>query len=156
MKQLQKLLNLAQRDRWLIIRTLLLLGTIRLGLKLLPFQTLRRLFKKISQPREKLQEIDKTFVNKVSWAVKRVSRYIPGTQCLAQALATQVLLEQQNYPTQLCIGFARSEHGQISAHAWVECKEQVVIGGTRNMNRYITVPIQELGDTNERRWYLLS
>lgn len=69
MKRLHKFLNLTPSDRYLLIEALLLLGAIRLGLWLLPFQTLRRLLAKVSHLTAKMQEADQAFVDKVVWAV---------------------------------------------------------------------------------------
>lgn len=156
MKRLRKFLNLNKCDRVLIINALLLLGAIRLGLKLLPFQTLRRLLARMDQPTGTLQEAEKASVDKVAWAVMVASHYIPRARCLAQALATQVLLERRGYPTQLRIGFTRGKGGQMSAHAWVESEGRVAIGGVGNMARYILVPIQEVEGDEKKRWYLFS
>jgi hypothetical protein len=156
MKRLHKFLTLTPSDRVLLINALLLLGAIRLGLKLLPLQTLRRLLARMAQPIRTLQEVEKASVDKVAWAVIVASHYIPGARCLAQALATQVLLDRRGYPTQLRIGFTRDKGGQMSAHAWVESEGQVAIGGAGNMARYILVPIQEVEGEQKKRWYLFS
>ncbi|MEG4292377.1 lasso peptide biosynthesis B2 protein [Microcoleus sp. C2C3] len=156
MKRLRKFLSLTPSDRVLLINALLLLGAIRLGLKLLPFETLRRFLARIAQPIRTLQEAEKASVDKVAWAVMVASHYIPGARCLAQALATQVLLERRGYPTQLRIGFTRDKGGQMSAHAWVESEGRVAIGGTGNMARYIPVPIQEIEGNESDKWRLLT
>jgi hypothetical protein len=156
MKRLYKFLSLTPRERVLLINALLLLGAIRLGLKLLPFQTLRRLLARMAQPTGTLQAAEKASVDQVAWAVMVVSHYIPGARCLAQALATQVLLERRGYPTQLRIGFTRDKGGQMSAHAWVESEGRVAIGGAGNMARYILVPIQKVEGDEKKRWYLFS
>jgi len=156
MKRLRKFLSLTPRERILLINALLLLGAIRLGLKLLPYQTLRRLLERMAQPIGKLQGAEKASVDKVAWVVMVASHYIPGARCLAQALATQVLLERRGYPTQLRIGFTRGKGGQMSAHAWVESEGRVAIGGAGNMARYILVPIQEVEGDEKKRWYLFS
>ena len=99
---------------------------------------------------------DTTYVDRVVWAVKVASRYVQGIRCLAQALATQVLLEQRGYPSELRIGFTRSKGGQMSAHAWVESEGRVVIGGDGNMARYIRVPLQAIKRDEKGQWYLFS
>ena len=156
MKRLRKFLSMTPSDRVLLINALLLLGAIRLGLKLLPFQTLRRLLARIDQPIRTLQEVEKASVDNVAWAVMVASHYIPGARCLAQALATQVLLERRGYPTQLRIGFTRDKGGQMSAHAWVESEGRVAIGGTGNMTSYIPVPLQEVESDQSGSWHLFN
>jgi len=156
MKRLHKFLSLTPSDRVLLINALLLLGAIRLGLKLLPFQTLRRLLARMAQPIRRLQQAEKASVDKVAWAVMVASHYIPGARCLAQALATQVLLERRGYPTQLRIGFTRGKGGQMSAHAWVESEGRVAIGDAGNMARYIPVPIPVVESNESGGWHLLT
>jgi len=156
MKRLRKFLSLTPSDRVLLINALLLLGAIRWGLKLLPFQTLRRLLARMAQPIRTLQQAEKASVDKVAWAVMVASHYIPGARCLAQALATQVLLERRSYPTQLRIGFTRGKGGQMSAHAWVESEGRVAIGGTGNMTRYIPVPLSEVKSDESGSWHLFT
>lgn len=58
-----------------------------------------------------------------------VSRYIPHTTCLVQALAVQVFLTRNGYSPQLNIGVAKTDSGQLQAHAWVECDGWLVLGG---------------------------
>src|SRR4028118_2226284 len=154
MKRLHKFLSLTPSDRVLLINALLLLGAIRLGLKLLPLQTLRRLLARIAQPIRTLQQAEKASVDKVAWAVIVASHYISGARCLVQALATQVLLERRGYPTQLRIGFTRGMGGQMSAHAWIESEGRVAIGGVANMAHYILVPLSEVEGDEKKRWYL--
>jgi hypothetical protein len=101
-----------------------------------------------------LQEVEKASVDKVAWAVMVASHYIPGARCLAQALATQVLLERRGYPTQLRIGFTRGMGGQMSAHAWVESQGRVAIGGAGNISYYTLLPLQEGESYKRDRWYL--
>lgn len=156
MKRLNKFLKLTSDERLLLIKAAFLLGVIRVGLKLLPFQRLRYLLAELSQPVPKWQEKEQISLEKVVWAIYVVSPYISGVRCLAQALATQVMLGRRSYPCELRIGFVRGKNGQMSAHAWVESQGKVAIGGTGNMTRYIPVPIQEVGSEQEQRWFLLS
>jgi len=144
MRRLRKLAYLPKSDRRLLASSILLLGTVRLGLWLLPFQTLRRLLAGMTHKTAKLQKTDPVFVDKVVWAVKVASRYMPGrVKCLAQALTTQVLLERRGYQTQLRIGVAKGEGGQLEAHAWVESQGRIVIGGLKDLARYTTLPTLE-------------
>jgi hypothetical protein len=102
MKRLRKFLHLPKRDRKLLASTALLLGAIKLGLLLLPFQTLRRLLASMTQATSELQETDQADLGKVVWAVAVASQYMPGgVKCLAQALATQFLLGRRGYPADL-------------------------------------------------------
>jgi hypothetical protein len=59
-------------------------------------------------------------VEEASWAITAVAARVPGTRCLAWALALRGLLTQGGISSELCIGVAASEPGTIKAHAWVE------------------------------------
>lgn len=142
MKRLHKLIALTSSDRQLLVKTALLLGIIRLGLWLLPFQTLRRLVVRMTQTTS-MQKQDQIFVNKVVWAVRVVSRHMPGkVKCLARALTTQVLLGRSGYQSQIRIGVAKNKTGQLEAHAWVESQGRIIIGGLKDLGRYTPLPIK--------------
>lgn len=137
MQRLRKFLQINQRDRRLLVNTALLLGTIRLGLWLLPFQTLRQLLARMTQITTELQKPNHASIGRVVWAVEVVSRYMPGgVKCLARALSTQVLLGRRGHLAELRIGVAKSERGQLEAHAWVESQGRIVIGGLKDLARY--------------------
>lgn len=144
MQRLRKFVHLNKRDRRLLVSAALLLGTIRLGLWLLPFQTLLRLLARMTKTPDELQKTDRVCVNKVVWAVAVASRYMPGgVKCLARALATQVLLGRRGHRTQLRIGVAKSSGGQLEAHAWVESQGTIVIGGLKDLARFTPLPTLE-------------
>ncbi len=141
MKQLRKFLRLSSRERQLVINTFILLGLIRLALWLLPFQTLRRLLAKISQPSPQAQGLNQINLSKIVGAVNLSSRYMPGgVKCLARALTTQVLMSRCGYSPQLRIGVAKGEGGKLEAHAWVENQGQIVIGYLRDLSRFTPLP----------------
>jgi hypothetical protein len=141
-KILRKFLQLSSSERSLLMAAFVSLGLIRVGLKVWSFQRLRDLLARFSRPVSWLQSADSASVGRVVWAVRATSPYLRAI-CLPQALAVQVLLARRGCPSQLRIGFTRSKGGQMSAHAWVECQGQVVIGGTGNMAAYIPVPLSE-------------
>ena len=136
---LGKFRRLSSSERRLMFGAALLLGAIRLGLWLLPFLTLRRQLAKITPINRRLQG-EQVSVSKVVWAVEVLSRYIPGVKCLARALATQVLLRCYGHGADLRIGVARSEKGQLQAHAWVESQGRIVSGKLKDMRRYTPLP----------------
>ena len=143
MKKLHKFLRLPSADRRLLVKSILLLGAVRLGLRLLPFQTSRRLLARMVPPTSELQKVDQAPIDQVIWAVTVASRFVPAATCLAQAMATEVLLSHCGHPASLRIGVARSEEGQFQAHAWVECQGRTVIGGSEDHTRYTLLPSLE-------------
>jgi uncharacterized lipoprotein YddW (UPF0748 family) len=144
MKQLYKFLRLPSTDQCLLIKSLFLLGMIRLGLWLFPYQTLRHLLVSMTKITTELQEADQVAMNRVAWAVVVVSPCVPSTTCLTQALATQVLLARLGHHTHLRIGVAKGEDRQLKAHAWVESQGRVIIGGSECLSYYTPLPALEL------------
>jgi hypothetical protein len=79
-------------------------------------------------------------VERIAWAVGAASRYVPTATCLSQALAAQVLLARHGHPASLRIGVARGAAGRLEAHAWIESRGRIVIGGTADLARYTPLP----------------
>lgn len=138
MGRLRKFLDLSASEKRLLAETVLLLGAIKVGMKLLPFRRLRRLVDGFSEPSGKP---GRSSVEEVVWAVELAGRLMPGT-CLTRAMAGQILLGRQGYPTRLHIGVVKEADGGFLAHAWLESGEDVVIGG-HELERY--TPLISLG-----------
>ena len=102
-------------------------------MELFPFSTLKKL---LTRFRPVLGKLEREFSEEeLVWSVAVVSRYIPKATCLAQALTTQLLLQQAGYKACLHIGIADGERGRFEAHAWVESQGRVLIGGP-DLNKY--------------------
>lgn len=124
-------------DRYLLIKTLILLGFVNLGLWLLPFSTLRRILDWIGKPNPRAS---RTPVHKIIRAVDVSTNFIPGAKCLARALTCQVLMNQRGDSPELRIGVAKDEEGKLKAHAWIEDQGKVVIGYLNNLSSYTPLP----------------
>lgn len=136
----RKFLGLPAGERRLLVKAAFLLGAIRLGLKLFPFQTLRRVVDRLSETSERLSK-DRTPTCDIAWAIDVVGRRMPGS-CLTQALASQILLGRRGRPTRLHIGAFREVDGAFMAHAWLESDGEIVVGG-HELERY--TPLISLG-----------
>jgi Transglutaminase-like superfamily len=142
MRRLGRFFRLPASERWLLAKAALLLGTIRVGLWLLPFRTLRSLLDRASAFR-RVGQTDQEPTDVVVSAVEVVARCLPAFDtCLTRALAAQVLLSRRGCPALLHIGVVRSPEGKFEAHAWVESDGRVVIGGYE-LERY--TPLAALG-----------
>ena len=144
MERMLKFLRLPSTDRRLLVESWVLLGAIRLGLRLLPFQTLRSLLARMSGPPPAMPEADQASMERVAWAVSVASWHIPGVStCLVQALAAQVLLGRRGHAASLRIGVERTTESGFQAHAWVESQGKSVVGGEEPLLRY--TPLSSLG-----------
>ncbi|WP_299486431.1 lasso peptide biosynthesis B2 protein [Acaryochloris sp. IP29b_bin.137] len=148
MSPVLKLLRLQRCDRTLLIKTYLLLGFIRLGLWLLPFQTLQKWLATLhhpphADPAAPSPRISRRTLRAVVWAVNTSSRYMPGdVKCLARALVTQVLIYRRGYRPELKIGVAKTADC-LEAHAWVELQGHVIMGLMNDLSRFTPMPSLE-------------
>lgn len=136
MKRLRKFLLLPAVERRLLLQAAFLLGGIKLGLMLIPFQTLLRSLDKLAEASGKSHKANQITLERIVWAVETAGRYVPRARtCLTQALAARVLLARRGYPALIRIGAVREEGKGFQAHAWVESGGEVVIGGDE-LERY--------------------
>ncbi|MGA7871176.1 MAG: lasso peptide biosynthesis B2 protein [Candidatus Binatus sp.] len=76
-------------------------------------------------------------VARVARAVAAASACVPGGRnCLVRAIAVQRMLSRLGLTSELRIGASKSPTGQLAAHAWVEYKGGIVIGGAFESGRY--------------------
>jgi hypothetical protein len=136
-----KLFGIHWLARRFFLKTFCLVLLIRLGLWLAPFRKMRAWVDKLAQPAAGVVPTGWPSPQQIAWTVAAASHYIPQASCLTQALTTQIILGRYGHPATLRIGIARSDNGQIQAHAWIECNGQVVIGGAEeNLQKYVTLP----------------
>jgi hypothetical protein len=138
-------LRLARRspiDFLTLIVVTILLGLIRIGLFVLPFPTLRRTLNKLAGPPHFQPVDDPEYQSRIVWATLVASPYLlPDKPCLTQALTVQLLLRRKGIPAQLRIGVKKDRENKLLAHAWVESKDSVVIGGPESeLQEYKPLP----------------
>jgi len=131
-----KFLRLDRRDRWLAITAARTLAVTWIGLRTAGFNAVQRRAALAAAPRPHAWcgppprwSVAPPTVERISWAVRAVSRFIPGaSNCLVRALATQTLLGRFGYRSELRIGVRKADDGSLAAHAWLESAGAVVIG----------------------------
>jgi hypothetical protein len=122
--RIKRFARLSLAEQILLLRALFLVSAIRLGLLLLPFRALQRF---AQRPGRKSNT--RYSSGQYVWAVRAVSRYVPGATCLTQALAAQRLLTRSGHASRIEIGVRKDEQRRFLAHAWVVSGDQIVIGG---------------------------
>jgi len=143
MLAIRSFVHLSSTDKWLFVRAAGVLLLMRVSLLLFPLTRLRMLVARVGQRSAQAHSPDPSAVQHIAWAVTTTSRFIPGTTCLPQALAAQLLLNRHGYEARLCIGVARERAGQLEAHAWIESQGQVVIGGPEaDLVRFTRLPLR--------------
>jgi hypothetical protein len=116
---------LGPADRELRRRAFVLLAAARAGAPLLAIGPLRRRLRALAgrAPRGAATPAA------VGRAVDSAARRLPGSRCLARALAAEALLLRHGLPASLLLGVARAGPGGIEAHAWVLSGREAVAGG---------------------------
>jgi hypothetical protein len=134
---LKKFFCLSGAERRLLLKAMLLICAVRLMLRLLPFRMVRELLTKLSHKAAAGVDAEQGSIERVAWAVTVSSRYVPAATCLTQALVTKLLLARFGHHATVRIGVARSDAGEMQAHAWVESSGKIVIGGSESsLQRY--------------------
>ena len=137
MKRLYKFFRLSLTDQLLLMRSAVLLGIIKAGLWIVPFQRMCAFLSKIKKSRNNKVQIPS---GRITWAVAVANRYVVAASCLPTAMTTHILLAKCGHLSCLRIGVARSEDGEIAAHAWVESCGRIVIGNLPDISRYVMLP----------------
>lgn len=133
-------------DRGLVIEAAVLLAVVRIGLSLIPFQTLRRLLDRYADGRRRGAALGSSNEPpaRVVWAVTSVARGWPrATTCLIEALAADAMLRRRACACEIRFGVRppSGAAGPLDAHAWVEHNGVVVLGEVTNMADYAVMSI---------------
>lgn len=137
MGRIRKFLHLPAADRRFLLKVALLVSTVRTALWILPFGMVLQLLRKFSHTKAPIRG-SQDAVERIAWAVTVSSRYVPAATCLSQALVTKVLLGRFGHHASVRIGVARSDAGQLQAHAWVETDGKIVVGGSESSLKHYT------------------
>jgi len=143
MRPLHKFLTLSLVNQVLVIQSVTLLVLITLGLRLLPFQIIRRLLFNLGRQSKGASQINDFSPEYLARVIRIASHFVPTANCLPQALVLQTLLKRRGYPAQLHIGVTKTEDGQLKAHAWLTSQGSILIGNLENLSQYIPLPSLE-------------
>jgi len=139
MKQLNSFIRLSAADKWLLITSAVLLGAIRLSLWLIPFHVLRKFLGKLNRAALEASDSHDDRLKRVVWAVSVLGSRMPGS-CLVQALAAQLMLGRRGLSATLRIGVGLDAQGAFIAHAWLESKGEIIIGGSQSRTHFSPLP----------------
>ena len=117
-------LKLSFEDKSILIKSFLLLGIIRIMLWIFPFSVIQKVLGRFTVASGESHTIP---LEKLTWAVAVMSRYVPKATCLTRALTAQILLAGQNYSSNIKIGVSKTE-GNFEAHAWLEADNKIILG----------------------------
>jgi hypothetical protein len=127
---LSDLMRLTPQDFVMLATAWLLVARARLALWLLPWPRLMA----AASPRRSASMPPPT-AERLAWAVRAASRFIPRATCLAQALALNRWLHGRGLESIVQIGVTRDD-GRFAAHAWVEHSGRPLLSSAREIERY--------------------
>ena len=131
MKRPLRFVRLPAAERRLLVKAALLLVAIRLGLGLLPFQTLRHLLAQVAEAPAGFRGTNRYSTERIAQAVEVAGRHLPGAgTCLTQALAGTGMLRRRGIDATMTMGVAKAAlpPGGIEAHAWLSCAGVILTG----------------------------
>lgn len=139
MERIHKFFQLPPYERFIIVQAWGLFILVELALRILSFQGLLNLSKKIFLKRKDDSVLTPApTVMRLSWLVEVAGRYAPvKATCLKRALVLSWLLGRRGTHTELRMGVARHK-GRLKAHAWLNLDGQVIIGH-QELERYDTL-----------------
>ena len=120
---LRKFIRLSSTERRLLFQAFGTVVWTRMGLWLLPVDSLRRLLRLRAIP-----SVSPGYrVERLVWAVQAASRRVPYATCLTQSLSLQYLMDRYGHESTVQIGVSKSAAGLFEAHAWVEWNGRVLL-----------------------------
>lgn len=124
MRSVKRFLRLSPPERRLLLQAAILIVSVRLALRFLSVERLQALAchraGRAGPP---------VISDRIVWAVEAAARRIPASTCLSKALAAQALLARHGHTSELMIGVAKDEASGLEAHAWITCRDKILIGG---------------------------
>jgi hypothetical protein len=134
----RKFLRRPAADRRLLVRALALHACLAALVRLVRFGRLNQ-WLAASQANQANQNRpapaghapDRVSIERVVWAVQTATTVVPwGKTCLTEALTTSVLLRRVGCDATLRYGVAADNERPLAAHAWLEYRGDIVIGGS--------------------------
>ena len=133
--RLTRFLSLSNRRRWLLLEASLWLGLARAAVLTLPFRWImaalgqRPTTVEMATSSTNLSETQQGEIQQVTWAIRVISRRTPWqSNCLAQALAGQIMLRRRRIVSALYLGVMKEADNGLTAHAWLRSNGFIVTG----------------------------
>lgn len=114
-------------EKYILIKSFILLWIVRIMLWILPFSYIQKISGDLTVNHDKKSKSHNISLNKILYSVDITSKYVPLCTCLTRALAAQILLKRENYNSNIKIGVLK-DNGKLDFHAWLEVDNKIVLG----------------------------
>lgn len=132
--------RLSWKLRLFLVLLFFLLAFMRIAILTIPFRILAKLFlqPKTSSCSSKLApEKHAIYARIIGRMTALVARYTPWqSKCLVQALACRLLLRHYTIANIFYLGVGKDEANKFTAHAWINCLDETIVGGSSSFERY--------------------
>lgn len=135
-EQCRRLAALPADERLRLLHATVVVAVVRLALWVLPFRWVRA---RVDARRPGLPRPGEVPAGRWAWAVRVAARRIPGASCLTQALALQWLLARAGQSARIHVGVAKQGARGFEAHAWLESRGEILIGGDRPLDGFMPI-----------------
>ena len=127
-----KFLRRPAADRSLLVRALVLHVSVASLLRVVRFSRLRRWLDGAGVAGAVHERrLDSSAIERTIWAVRQAAAAVPwGRTCLTEALTAAALLRRAGCDATLQYGVAPGGDQILAAHAWLEYRGVVVLGGS--------------------------
>ena len=122
---LHRYLRLHPKDQLIVVAGAAALCLAHLLVRLVPY----RVWARTLSPSSRHRSPARIAPHAIGRAVSRAARVIPGSRCLAQAIAAQLLLRLAGQRSYVRIGVAKPVNGVLRAHAWVTLPDGSIVVG---------------------------
>ena len=131
MSRWHKFSNLTLKQRLFIFELFILLFIARLSIFLLPrhilIAILKRENKKTTVFPSECQLLKAREVGRWISAIRKTTPW--RNTCLSEALAARWALSGRAVSNVVILGVKKNENNQLEAHAWLECGDEIILGG---------------------------
>jgi hypothetical protein len=137
-KKIKSFISIHKEVKLLFFKAYLLSALVKFGLIFLPFKVvLNRQGKINSETPDTTDDFSLTFRKNVKSAMRLCDKYtLWKTECYTQALTAKILLNRNNIPGTIYIGFKKDENGKYEGHAWLRSYDMIITGGEK-IDNYI-------------------
>jgi len=147
-RQIRQFLRASPTERKVFSLAFATVAAVRVALFLFPSGVIVRWVRRLALQPSKVTSIQATPAL-LMWGVQTASRYVPRASCLTQAVAGLLLLHRYGHKANLCIGVANTKSGGFRAHAWLERKGSVILGGdVSGFTRMSAFPVSRTGSSD--------
>jgi hypothetical protein len=152
-RRFRKFVRLNRAEQLILVRALFWLAYVRFLLRVMPLSRLQQRIARMTRNGTGPVSRPSGTLELIPWAVGTAGKYVPGANCLAQALAAQVLYARRGCVTVLRIGVSIEEAGIRSAHAWIEREGRPVVSHWGSISKYVPIDMTDVKGA-EREWRL--